>query len=474
MPTILGELKSACLEVLSSDPTGPTQGRIWYNTTEEKIKFDDGSGIRALLRNDLKLIIGNSGTAASNIRLNRAAAGVLQLILGDDSTAEGSLSTILAQLSSRLENYLDAGKPTFGNAGRLIYVTDLNEIQFDTGSTWNTVGSGVDSASNVGGFTGVFKARVVNDLQFKTLQSSDATLSLTANASDIDIKGPKNNSQTITANGNFTVPDGVTTVKFLGCGGGGGGGGAGGTPLSGGSGGGGGGGGAGILQELIVNVTPGQIIAAVIGSGGAGGAGGTSTTDGSAGSAGSSTTLIGTGVNLVFVGGAGGGGGGFTASNGNAGNASAFLPSIGGVGGTAGGGQSGGGGGGASIGNGAAAGIGGGLGSSATGISAGGGGSGGGSVGSAGSGGRSYYFSSVAAGGASGNGGGGGGGGTAFGVGGAGAAGGNTPAAGSAAAANTGGGGGGGGGRAGGAGPANGSAGGAGGSGQVIAYWVGL
>jgi len=157
MPRIFGEIKDVSLENLASDPVANTQGRIWNNTTEGKPKLDNGTIKRALLLNNDKLFIGNSGTVADNLRLNRAAASVLQLLKADDVTAEGALSaTGLAQLSSRLENYVDAGKPAFGNAGRLIFVTDLNEVQYDNGSTWLSI-----AGSGSGGF-GALGVTVIN------------------------------------------------------------------------------------------------------------------------------------------------------------------------------------------------------------------------------------------------------------------------------------------------------------------------
>lgn len=195
MPLILGELQSATLENLSSDPSGNVGARIWFNTTSGQIKLDDGSAKRALLRNDQKAIIGNSGTPAENIRLHRGDAGVLQFVEGDDATAEGSLSSSLNQISARFENYTDAGKPSFGNAGRIIYITDLSELQFDTGLAWTTVGSGVDDGVNVGGFAEVFKDRLVTDLRFRTIQSSDSSITITQNTNDINLVGAKLQTQ---------------------------------------------------------------------------------------------------------------------------------------------------------------------------------------------------------------------------------------------------------------------------------------
>lgn len=141
---VYGQLEKAALEVLSSDPAQGVQGRAWFNSTSLKVGIDDGTLVRALLRNDQNCVFGNNGTANSNIRLNRAAAGVLQLVLGGDTTAEGSLSANVAQLSARMENYTVSGAPASASAnkGRLYFATDVNTLFVDNGTAWQAVGSG--------------------------------------------------------------------------------------------------------------------------------------------------------------------------------------------------------------------------------------------------------------------------------------------------------------------------------------------
>lgn len=139
---VFGDLQKAAAESLSSDPAQGVTGRFWWNTTNTQLNTDDGTNIRSLLRNDQKLIIGNNGTAANNVRWNRAANAVLQLVLGNDTTAEGTLSTNIAQLSSRVENYTDAGKPAAGAAGRIIYLTDLQTFMGDNGTAFSSLGGG--------------------------------------------------------------------------------------------------------------------------------------------------------------------------------------------------------------------------------------------------------------------------------------------------------------------------------------------
>lgn len=189
MPKFFGEMKEASLESLSSDPSASTQGRIWYDSAEDKIKLDNGSNKRALLRNDANLHIGNSGTAADNLRLNRAALGVLQLLLASNVTAEGSLATsLMGQLSARLENYTDAGKPAPGNPGRIIFVTDLLEIQFDTGATWLST-SGISGGWGALGVTVLNSNTILTSGDNKRILFADST----AGSFNIQLPAPSSN-----------------------------------------------------------------------------------------------------------------------------------------------------------------------------------------------------------------------------------------------------------------------------------------
>lgn len=147
MAKIFGQLEKASLENLSSNPSAGTTGRFWWNTTDLKVYSDDGTLIRAFLRNDGKAIVGNSGTANDNIRLHRGAAGVLQFVQGGDATAEGSLSANLNSLSFKFESYTFAGRPANGSAGRVIWVSDRSALQVDTGAAWAGIGSGGGSGA---------------------------------------------------------------------------------------------------------------------------------------------------------------------------------------------------------------------------------------------------------------------------------------------------------------------------------------
>jgi hypothetical protein len=133
---VYGELKKADLENLAADVTAGVIGRIYWNTVTLKAMLDDGTNVRGFLRNDGYAVFGSNGTANSNIRFHRGAAAVLQFVLGGDTTAEGTLSTSLAQLSFKHEAYATGSLPTAGAAGRIAWDTTTVTPKFDNGSAW--------------------------------------------------------------------------------------------------------------------------------------------------------------------------------------------------------------------------------------------------------------------------------------------------------------------------------------------------
>lgn len=139
---VFSQLVNAQVENKTTDYSAGVSGRIWLNTAIQKIQTDDGTLIRALLRNDQHLVLGNSGTPANNVRLNRSRNSVLQFLPGADTTAEGADSTTLGQISARIESYTFSGKPAPGNAGRLIFVSDQARFLGDDGTQWTGVGGG--------------------------------------------------------------------------------------------------------------------------------------------------------------------------------------------------------------------------------------------------------------------------------------------------------------------------------------------
>lgn len=140
-----GQAENMQIENKTSDYSVGPVGRVWWRTDISKLKMDDGTNIRSLLRNDQFAVFGNHATAANNIRFQRGASGVLQFAIGSDVTAEGTLSTSLAQISGRLENYTTVGLPAFGNPGRIAWDTTLLTLQMDTGGAWLAVASGAVS-----------------------------------------------------------------------------------------------------------------------------------------------------------------------------------------------------------------------------------------------------------------------------------------------------------------------------------------
>lgn len=139
---VYGNLERAQLEVIADPATASLTGRVWWNATDGQAKVADGTNEYALLRNDLKAIIGNSGTATDNVRFHRGDVQVLQLLRGSDATAEGSLGTNLTEIDAKHLNRTNAALPSPGNAGRVVWNSTFNALNVDTGSAWSPLGGG--------------------------------------------------------------------------------------------------------------------------------------------------------------------------------------------------------------------------------------------------------------------------------------------------------------------------------------------
>jgi len=141
---VFSELKSASLENLSSDASAGTTGRIWWNTTEGRVKVDNFALVVSLLANDDKAVFGTDGTADNNVRFHRSGDSLLQIVKGGDTTAEGTESANVAMLSTRLANFTDAARPAgvAANAGRTIFNTDQDALQVNNNAGgWDQLSS---------------------------------------------------------------------------------------------------------------------------------------------------------------------------------------------------------------------------------------------------------------------------------------------------------------------------------------------
>jgi hypothetical protein len=138
---IYGQLKVAQLENRTSNGAA-VAGAIWFRTDTLRAHLYNGSANIALLANDEKCVFGTAVAAADNVRLHRGATSVLQFVPGNNTDADGTLSTSLAKLSFAFESYLLAGLPSVGNPGRVVYVTDQAKLYFEDGLTWAALGGG--------------------------------------------------------------------------------------------------------------------------------------------------------------------------------------------------------------------------------------------------------------------------------------------------------------------------------------------
>lgn len=139
---VYGHLIRAQLEPRTSDYAGTITGIVWFDKTNSRVKFADGTIVKAVLANDDKAVFGTDGTASNNIRFHRSKAETLQIVPGDDVTAEGSNATSIGQIAARAVNHTNATRPAVGNTGAIIYNTDAGRFEGDSGVAWDPLGSG--------------------------------------------------------------------------------------------------------------------------------------------------------------------------------------------------------------------------------------------------------------------------------------------------------------------------------------------
>jgi len=87
------------------------------------------------------LHVGTDATDSQNIKLHRGADFVMQAVQGDDATAEGTLSTALSQLSFKYETYTDGSEPVAtGQEGRGFWNSTFKQLEMSNGTAWEVLG----------------------------------------------------------------------------------------------------------------------------------------------------------------------------------------------------------------------------------------------------------------------------------------------------------------------------------------------
>jgi len=87
------------------------------------------------------LHVGTDATDSQNIKLRKGADYVLQVVEGDDTTAENTLSTAVSQLSFKFETYVDGGEPSaVGQEGRGFWNSTFKQLEMSNGAAWKVLG----------------------------------------------------------------------------------------------------------------------------------------------------------------------------------------------------------------------------------------------------------------------------------------------------------------------------------------------
>jgi len=104
---VYGELERAQLELLSSDPTPAVEGRIYWHTTEDVAKIDDGAALRTLHHSNFPLTTSgdikfHNGTAPTRLGIG-SAGQILQVSGGLPAWAANP--GVTPTYTSKVDNY---------------------------------------------------------------------------------------------------------------------------------------------------------------------------------------------------------------------------------------------------------------------------------------------------------------------------------------------------------------------------------
>lgn len=173
----------AKLPVIAGAPTGPTQGSIWYDTTDDRLKYYDGSA---------PVLLGTGGGSVTSVGFT---APTELIVAGAPVTSSGTIAVTWAQQTTgkvfaapngstgvptfralvaadapfavvngggtpSLQSGTDAAKGAAATAGRIWIATDTKLIYRDTGAVWEEIsaagGGGAPSGTAGGDLDGTY------------------------------------------------------------------------------------------------------------------------------------------------------------------------------------------------------------------------------------------------------------------------------------------------------------------------------
>ncbi len=246
----------AQLPVYTGAPTSPTQGSIWYDTSDNKLKYRTGIGTTETLGTgggsvtsvgfsapaELSVTgapVTSSGTIAiawANQTANKVFAApdsatgapTFRALVANDIPAlpwskitSGTPTTLAGYgITDAVTNVggipsmqagLDAGKPAAGTAGRVYFAYDSQKIYRDNGVTWTVMGLGAPAFSDISGTATLAQLPVVDFTKGGTGLTAGGAVNQVLG---MNAAGTAAEYKTVTAGSGVTVTHGAGTVTI--------------------------------------------------------------------------------------------------------------------------------------------------------------------------------------------------------------------------------------------------------------------
>lgn len=227
------KIQNALLDPVANDPGSPLEGQVWFNTTDNVLKYYDGSATHVLLSASSQATLTNktfdangTGNSISNIEVADFASGVLDTdlssVAGTDTTIP-SAKAVKDYVDGRTYDNISYRQPVdlvFNSSGNALPATTATQI--DSTTVTNGMRVLVLDSSTAGEDYKVYSAAVSGSDITWTVQQDGTGADAPADGHTIWVKSGTlyadqrytfNGTEWVQTSGSGSIPDATTSIK---------------------------------------------------------------------------------------------------------------------------------------------------------------------------------------------------------------------------------------------------------------------